>query len=112
MKFAAQISTKMNGPVLAVVATVVATLLRMLLMPLVGAGVPFATYFFAALLVVWYRGFRAAALHIILSAAAGTYFFISPATTSPLLLATRADRLTVAGFVVVSLVVTFLLDLQ
>jgi two-component system, cell cycle sensor histidine kinase and response regulator CckA len=96
----------------AVTATIVATLLRLVLAPLVGAAAPFATYFVAILLVAWYGGFRPAVLSILLSALAGTYFFVSPATTSPFVLATRTDRVTVFGFVVVSLAATFLLDLQ
>ena len=90
----------------------VATLLRMVLAPLVGAATPFVTYFVAMLFVAWYSGSRAAVLNILLSAFAGTYFFTSPSTTSPFLLATRADRVTVLGFVLVSLAVAFLLDLQ
>jgi len=93
-------------------ATILATLLRLVIAPLVGAAVPFATYFLAILFVVWYGGFRPAVLSILLSAAAGTYFFVSPATTSPFVMATRADRVTVFGFVVGSLSVAFLLDLQ
>ena len=96
----------------AVLATILATLLRMALAPVVGAAAPFATYFLAALLVAWYWGFRAAAVTILLSTAAGTYFFVSPATTSPLYLGTRVDRVTVVGFIIGSLVLTFLLDLQ
>jgi two-component system, cell cycle sensor histidine kinase and response regulator CckA len=116
MKVATPNAATRISPVLAygaaVMATVVATLLRMVLAPLVGPGVPFATYFLAILFVVWCAGFRAAALTIFLSAVAGTYFFISPATTSPLFLATRTDRVTIVGFVLVSLAVTYLLDLQ
>jgi two-component system cell cycle sensor histidine kinase/response regulator CckA len=116
MKVAPPNTTITKGHVLpygvALLAAIVATLLRMVLAPLVGTGVPFATYFVAILLVVWFSGFRAGILSILLSAAAGTYFFISPATTSPFLLATRADRVTVAGFVLVSLAATFLLDIQ
>ncbi len=96
----------------AVAATIAATLVRLALAPLVGAAAPFALYFVAILLVVWYGGFRPAVLSILLSAVAGTYFFVSPATTSPFVLATRADRVTVFGFVVVSVAVVFLLDLQ
>jgi two-component system cell cycle sensor histidine kinase/response regulator CckA len=96
----------------AVLATIAATLLRMLLAPVVGTGLPFATYFVATIFVVWYGGFRPAALNILLSVAAGSYFFISPATTSPLFVTTRGDRIAVVGFVVVSLAVTLLLDLQ
>jgi two-component system cell cycle sensor histidine kinase/response regulator CckA len=116
MKVATPNAAAMMSPVLrygaAVVATIVATLLRMALAPLVGPGIPFATYFLATLFVVWYAGFRPAVLSIFLSAAAGSYFFVSSATTSPFLLTTRADRVTILGFVLVSLPVTFLLDLQ
>ncbi|PWT99627.1 MAG: hybrid sensor histidine kinase/response regulator [Terriglobia bacterium] len=96
----------------AVAATFVATLLRMGLGPLVGGGAPFLTYFVAVVIVVWYVGFRAALLSVLLSVAAATYFFISPATTSPFILSKSADRVTVLGFVVASLGVTLLLDLQ
>jgi two-component system cell cycle sensor histidine kinase/response regulator CckA len=97
---------------LAVAAVIVATLLRMLLSPLVGAATPFGTYFAATLLVVWYRGFRPAVLATLLSAAIGTYLFVSPATTSPFLVTAGGDRLTVAGFIFFNLVVIYLLDLQ
>ena len=96
----------------AIIATILATLLRMALAPIVDAGVPFAIYFLAILLLAWYSGFWPAALGILLSTIAGTYFFISPATTSPFLLVTRADRVTVFGFVFISLAAAFLLDLQ
>src|SRR5579872_2901923 len=92
--------------------TILATLVRMALVPWIGNAAPFAIYFLATLVVVWFWGFRAALLSIFLSAAAGTYFFISSATTSPFLVSTRADRVTVFGFVFISLVVTFLVDLQ
>src|SRR5215472_9758827 len=82
--------------------TVLATLLRMALTPLVGAAIPFAAYFLVVILIAWYGGFGAAVLGTLLSAAAGTYFFVSPATTSPFLLSTRADRITVFGFIFIS----------
>jgi hypothetical protein len=60
MKVAVQNTMITKGHVLAYgvafVATIVATLLRMVLAPLVGTAVPFATYFVAVLLVVWYAG--------------------------------------------------------
>src|SRR5690242_8552662 len=96
----------------AVAAAILATLLRMALAPLVGSEFPLATYFVAILFVVWYGGFRPAVLSILLSAAAGAYFFISPATTSPFLAGPSTDRITVFGFVFFSLAITFLLDLQ
>src|SRR5579862_6276686 len=89
----------------AVVATIVATLLRMALAPLVGSGVPFALYFIGIVLIAWYGGFLPAVLAIVLAALSGTYFFISPATTSPFVLSTHANRVTLFGFVLLSLVV-------
>jgi two-component system cell cycle sensor histidine kinase/response regulator CckA len=96
----------------AVLATAAATLLRMALAPLVGTAAPFLTFFVAMLLVVWYRGFGAAVLCVALSAVSGTYFLVSPAKTSLLLLSDRADRVTVVGFVLVSLMAAFLINLQ
>lgn len=96
----------------AVGAAALATLLRMAVAPWVGAGLPFATYFLAAVLVVWYLGLPAAVVTIVLSAAAGTHFFVSAATTSPFLLAAQADRFTAFGFVFGSLIIVVLLDLQ
>jgi PAS domain S-box-containing protein len=98
--------------VAAVGVTILATLVRLFLAPLVGSGIPFATYFLGILLVSWYAGFGPALLSIVLSTAAGTYLFISPATTSPFVLATRADRITIFGFVSLSVVAAFLLVLQ
>ncbi|HEY1240046.1 MAG TPA: PAS domain S-box protein [Bryobacteraceae bacterium] len=96
----------------AVGAAVLATLLRMALAPWVGAGLPFATYFLAAVLVAWYKGLPAALVTILLSAAAGTYFFVSTATTSPFMQTAPSDRFTAVGFVFGSLLTAVLLDLQ
>jgi PAS domain-containing protein len=95
-----------------VIATIAATLLRMALAPLVGAGVPFASYFLAILLLAWYSGLRAAVLGILLSTVVGTYLFVSPATTSPFFLGNRTDRATALGFVVGGLAAALLLNLQ
>lgn len=95
-----------------VIATIVATLLRMALAPLAGAGIPFATYFLAILILAWYSGVRAAVLGLFLSTIVGTYLFVSPATTSPFFLGNRTDRVTVLGFVVGSLAGALLLDMQ
>jgi hypothetical protein len=61
-----------------VLATILATVLRMALAPVVGAAVPFVSYFLATLLLAWYSGFRAAVLSILLSTIAGTYFSFLP----------------------------------
>ena len=96
----------------AILAALAATLLRVLLGPLVGAAFPFVTYFVASVAVAWYWGFFPATLSIVISAFAGTYIFISPATTSPFYLSTQADRVTVLGFVVGGLVVSALVDAE
>src|SRR5579862_8611250 len=88
----------------AVGLTVLATLLRMALTPIVGAAIPFAVYFLVVIWTAWYGGFGAALLATILSAAAGTYFFVSAASTSPFILSSRVDRITVFGFVFISIV--------
>src|SRR5271155_6118441 len=62
----------------ALVAVLVATLLRIALAPLVGTAVPFISFFVAALLLAWYRGFFSAALCILLSDLAATNFILEP----------------------------------
>ena len=96
----------------AVGLTVLATLLRMALAPLVGGAIPFAAYFLVVAVTAWYGGFGAALMATLLSTAAGTYFFVSPATSSPFFLSTRADRISVFGFLFISIVAAFLLDLE
>ena len=96
----------------AVGLTVVATLVRMALAPLVGGAIPFAVYFLVVIWIAWYGGFGPAVLATLLSTAVGTYLFVSPATSSPFYLSTRADRISVFGFLFISIVAAFLLDLQ
>jgi PAS domain S-box-containing protein len=63
----------------AVLATVVATLLRLALAPLIGQNtVPFITFFPAVLFSAWYGGFRPGALSIVLSTLAADYYFVAP----------------------------------
>jgi two-component system, cell cycle sensor histidine kinase and response regulator CckA len=104
--------TRLLPYVWAAIATIVATLLRMALAPLLGNSAPFALYFVGILLAAWYGGFLSGVVAILLAAVAGTYFFISPATTSPFVLSTHADRVTLFGFVLLSLVGVLLLALQ
>ena len=64
---------------IAVLASVVATLLRMAVDPLVGDyAVPFITYFVAVVFVAASYGFWAATLTILLSALAAAYYFLAP----------------------------------
>jgi len=95
----------------AVLATVLATLLRMALTPLVGTGLPFFTYLLAALAVVWYFGFGPAAVTSVLSAIAASHFFLTPAQASGLF-GSRPERAAALGFVVITLAATYLIDLQ
>src|SRR5215467_4119295 len=64
---------------IAVVAMLVATLLRLALTPLIGeSDRPFFTYWPALLIASWYGGFRGGALCILLSGATAAYFFEPP----------------------------------
>ena len=96
----------------AIAATVVATGLRLALAPWVGAALPFFTYIIATLVVAWYFGIGPALLNISLSVAAGWYFFVSRATTSPFYIGSSTDRITILGYVIASVAVSFLLHLQ
>ena len=88
----------------AVVATFSATLLRLLLAPVVGSGVPFVTYFAATLVLAWFRGFWPAALNIPLSVVACAYFVL-PALD-------RTLRAAMIGFSVLAFMASFLIDFQ
>jgi hypothetical protein len=44
----------------AVFAVIIATMLRLSLVPVVGSAVPFITYFAAGVILAWYRGFARA----------------------------------------------------
>jgi two-component system, cell cycle sensor histidine kinase and response regulator CckA len=96
----------------ALIAVFVATLLRMALAPMLGPAAPFATYFVVILVVVWYCGFWPAMLAVVLSTVAGSYLFVSPATVSAFAIPTHTDRVTIAGFAIISIAVVFLLNLQ
>lgn len=68
-----------GGAVLAVVAI---TLVRAALSPLMGPeAMPFTLYFCAVAFAAWFGGFRPAVLSIVLSLAAGGWFFAAPTRT-------------------------------
>jgi signal transduction histidine kinase len=99
-------------PYLAVLVAVLgATLLRMALTPVVGLAIPFLTYFLAALLLTWHFGFASAAFSIAISTIVGGHYILAVGTDD-FLPATRADRVAMFGFVLASLSVSFLLDVQ
>jgi K+-sensing histidine kinase KdpD len=62
----------------ALVSILVATLVRMLVDPIVGELHPFVTYIFAILFCAWYGGLGPAILSLILGFSAAAYFFASP----------------------------------
>jgi signal transduction histidine kinase len=94
-----------------VFATIIATLLRLSLVPLVGTADPFVTYFAASVILAWYRGFWPAAACIVLSIFAGTQFVLrhGESIVSPW---GRSEQAAVIGFAVASLTVSFLIDFQ
>jgi PAS domain S-box-containing protein len=98
---ATTLTTLVRTGLICLAAVIAATLLRMAIAPLVGTAAPFVTYFLTTLVVVWYRGFGAAVFLILLSAAAGIYFFVLP-----------ANPVAVLGFLAASSGASFLIDLQ
>uniref|UniRef100_Q02D29 histidine kinase n=1 Tax=Solibacter usitatus (strain Ellin6076) TaxID=234267 RepID=Q02D29_SOLUE len=65
----------------ALLATLAATLLRMMLTPLVGpTALPFILYFPAVLFAAWYGGFRPGVVSIVFSTIAAAYYFSAPQT--------------------------------
>ncbi len=95
----------------AVFAVIIATLLRLSLVPLVGTAVPFVTYFAASVLLAWYRGFGPAAVCILLSVFAGAHFILrhGESVFSPW---GRSEQAAVIGFAALSLTVSYLIDFQ
>src|SRR3984885_2591415 len=89
-----------------VLAPFLATLARLALRPLVGSAVPFVTYFSAAVLLAWYRGFWPAAWSVLLSAFAGAHYVLGGQPWSP------SERVIVIAFAITSLTVSFLIDFQ
>ena len=94
-----------------VFVTVIATLLRLSLVPLVGTAIPFVTYFGASVILAWYRGFGPAAVCVVLSIFAGTHYVLKhgESIVSPW---GRSEQAAVVGFAAASLTVSFLIDFQ
>ena len=115
MQSAKAVQTFARHPLLgyaeAVFAVIIATVLRLSLVPLVGSAVPFVTYFAAGVLLAWYRGFGPAAAGILLSVFAGAHFILrhGDSVLSPW---GRSEQAAVIGFAALSLTVTFLIDFQ
>jgi PAS domain S-box-containing protein len=62
----------------ALVAVVLATLLRMWLDPLLESRAPFSTYFVAIMFAAWYGGIGPSLMVMVIGALAADYFFIEP----------------------------------
>jgi PAS domain S-box-containing protein len=62
----------------ALVSIAAATLVRILLDPVLGDQYPYATLFFAVLLTAWYGGFGPALAAVVLSAVSSAYFLLPP----------------------------------
>ena len=92
-------------------ATAVATLVRLALEPILGPGaVPFITYFPAVLLVAWLRGRFAGVLAVVLGTLVANFFFLVPVRT---LIPTRGqDWVALAVFLVVGLGMAWMGDAQ
>src|SRR5271166_1324209 len=93
-----------------VAATGAAALLRFAIAPLVGAALPFITFFIAALILAWYCGFFASALCVVLGSAVGARYFLAHGQPG-VVLATRNDWAAIIGFALLSLAVDLLVSL-
>src|SRR5262245_47943820 len=70
--------SKLTPYAIGVVAIAVATVVRLLLDPLLGTRFPFATLFFAVLLSSWLGGFGPALLATVLGGVASVRFLLAP----------------------------------
>ena len=91
---------------LAVLATVLAFLLRLLLWPLLGEASPFLLFTPAVLAAAVYGGLGPGLLATLLGAMLGTFFWIPPAYS--LLPADARDVLQIGLFVLVGLIISWL----
>src|SRR4051794_12805081 len=84
----------------AMLAALAATVLRLILTPVIGDyAVPYITFFPAVLFSSWYAGFRAGMLNILLSTTAAGYFFTYPPHS--FWIPNPTDRISLLIFVVV-----------
>jgi len=69
---------KFSGYLVAIATVGVATLMRLLLDPILGEHHPFTLYFAAVAVTSWYGGFRPGLLALVLSYFGADWFFIAP----------------------------------
>ncbi|HVF90010.1 MAG TPA: PAS domain S-box protein, partial [Blastocatellia bacterium] len=92
---------------IAVLSVATATLLRLMLVPLIGAErVPFITYFLAVVVAAWYGGLGPALLVVISGSLLAAYFFIPPENT--IFVTELGDILSLAIYIVVGTLIAML----
>ena len=94
----------------ALLAVILATLLRMWLNPLLGDQVPFTTYFAAIMFAAWYGGLGPSLMATAFSVLVGSYFFAAP--RGSLLIYDLEHQVTAGLFVAVGLFVALLSELR
>jgi light-regulated signal transduction histidine kinase (bacteriophytochrome) len=94
----------------ALVAAILATLLRMSLDPLLGDRAPFTTYFAAIMFVAWYAGLGPSLMAIAFSILMGSYFFAAP--RGSLAIYDMEHQVSVELFVAVGLFIALLSELR
>jgi K+-sensing histidine kinase KdpD len=85
---------------LALLATAIALVLRILLAPLLGDTNPYHTLWAAVVFSAWYCGLRPSILSVIAGALGVAYLFLPPYHSSRIY--TSADLFGIAGFVILS----------
>jgi PAS domain S-box-containing protein len=93
---------------LAFFSIAIAVVIRDLLAPLWGESMPFITFYPAAFISAWYGGLGPGLLATALSALASAYFLLPP--TSSLRIASWANLIGLAVFVIIMLLITSLTD--
>ncbi len=90
----------------AVLAVILATVIRLALNPVLGNRIPFATYFLAMVFAAWYAGLGPALVALALGTLVGAYFFVPPADS--LLITDVADQISIFTFAVIGVVIALL----
>ena len=95
---------------IALISVMVATFVRLLLIPVLGMRSPFFTFFLAVVVSAWLGGWRGGMSAIVLSALSAIYFLIAPRYS--LLINRPEDLLSLSIFVIVGVCVSGMGNLQ